>query len=51
MKSPDAGRKATARKRYAKPQVRVYGTIKAITRNAGTMGMFADGAGMTSKTS
>ena len=51
MKSPDTGAKAAPRKRYAKPQVRVYGTIKAITRNAGTKGMFSDGAGMTAKTS
>ena len=51
MKSPETSPKPPARKRYAKPQVRVYGTIKAITRNAGTMGMNADGPGMTSKTS
>ena len=51
MKSPDPSRKAPARKPYAKPQVRVYGTIKAITRNAGTMGMNSDGPGMTAKTS
>jgi hypothetical protein len=52
MKSPDPKTpKAPARKRYSKPAIRAYGTIRAITRNAGTMGNLADGAGMTSKTS
>lgn len=52
MKSPDPTTpKAAGRKRYSKPEVRAYGTIRAITRNAGTMGANADGAGMTSKTS
>jgi hypothetical protein len=52
MKPPDAKTpKAPARKRYSKPAIRAYGTIRAITRNAGTKGANADGAGMTSKTS
>jgi hypothetical protein len=51
MKSPDPTTpKAPARKRYSKPAVRAYGTIRAITRNAGTKAANADGAGMTSKT-
>lgn len=52
MKSPDAPPSTPReRKPYTKPVVRAYGTIRALTRNAGTMGPTSDGSGMTSKTS
>jgi hypothetical protein len=52
MKSPDPTTpKAAARKRYSKPEVRAYGTIRAITRNAGNKAANPDGAGMNAKTS
>ena len=50
MKSPEKPRPA-ARKPYRKPELKVYGTVRAITRNVGTKGMFSDGAGPMSKTS
>ena len=50
MKSPE--RPGTgARKPYRKPELKVYGTVRAMTRNVGTMGMNSDGPGPMSKTS
>ena len=53
MKSPDKKTPAGApseRKPYSPPVVRKYGTIRALTRNAGTKAVNSDGAGMTAKT-
>jgi len=53
MKSPDKKPPADAgktRKPYSRPVVRKYGTIRALTRNAGTKSPNSDGPGMTSKT-
>ena len=53
MKSPDKKPPADAgktRKPYSRPVVRKYGTIRALTRNAGTKAGNSDGPGMTAKT-
>jgi hypothetical protein len=48
-KKPPTGAEAV-RKTYSPPVVRKYGTIRAITGNAGTKSGNSDGPGMTSKT-
>jgi hypothetical protein len=49
MKSPEKPH-AGARKPYRKPELKVYGTVRTITRNVGTMGAMSDGAGPKAKT-
>jgi hypothetical protein len=50
MKSPEKPR-PDSRKPYRKPELKVYGTVRAITRNVGTKGKMSDGAGPKAKTS
>lgn len=40
-----------SRKAYSKPVLKMYGAIRTLTRNVGTMGTVHDGGGFKSKTS
>lgn len=52
MRSPDRDAKSPkSRKAYSKPVLKVYGAVRTLTRNVGTMGPISDGAGPKSKTS
>jgi hypothetical protein len=49
MKPPEKPSSAE-RKPYSKPELKVYGTVRTLTRNVGTMGFMSDGAGPKAKT-
>ena len=52
MKPPDKDplEPATGKRKYAKPVVRTYGTIRALTRNVANKTATADGGGKKAKT-
>ena len=52
MKPPekDPLEPATGKRKYAKPVVRTYGTIRALTRNVANKALNSDGGGKKAKT-
>ena len=53
MKPPEKNpppKAPAARRKYSRPVLREYGTIRAITRNTSNKNVNADGAGMNAKT-
>lgn len=48
QKSPAAGKHA--RRKYSRPSIRSYGTVRALTRNVANKAINSDGGGKKSKT-